>query len=177
MHFGRFPCPATGNPSVAGDAGRGLEGHSRLWRDPYPYRDRRAHRARRALGLPQRGAALHDELSHALPGISRCARARPGEVELRGPATVPQCRLRHAREHAFARTRPEGPRLSPPSAMDPRRGHGAVPAPARRRSDAAAADLPVRRSRGRREEPAGLPRPRSARHQSGGRRRTGAIGA
>ena len=65
---------------------------------------------RAAIAAP--GAAVHDELPHALSRISRASASRfPRRGRLRVCAALPQCRARHDGGDAVARTRAGAPRL------------------------------------------------------------------
>ncbi len=98
---------------------------------PSPHRHRGAARTGGAACLPQSRLELHDQLSHAFPGISAGAAADSGELDLCVPAPLPQCRTRHARrdEISGAGTRGQGFHQGPP--VDARRRCGDCTARAR----------------------------------------------
>ena len=142
----------------------------------HSHRHRRADRAAGAALLPQAWNAVHHQLPHPLSRIHLRALAGPGVLGLGGAALVSQRRPGGDGGDAGAGQRIARARLSQRGAVAARRRHQAVSS-ARCRSRPAAADLSLCRPRRGGEESRSVSRSRSARHQGGRRRRTGARGA
>ena len=120
--------------------------------------------------------AVHDRVSHAVPGVRSCALPAAAGDQLPVDALVPRPGRGTDGRDAGHRAAARRPRLRQSRSLVARRRHGALSPRTARATGRAAADLRVRRARGGRKEPRGLPVARPARHQVGRRGRTGARG-
>src|SRR5690349_21030805 len=78
------------------------------------------------LSMAMPGQGLHDELPHALSGISRGAGACAGILVLRISPSLPSRRQGRDGQYAIPGARTDRARFPKHPALDARRGHGAV---------------------------------------------------
>ena len=134
-------------------------------------------KVRWAGGAPLRVAQrfpVHDGLSHALSRVRTRAPPAAAVLELRVAAALPRTIEGRDGADAGGGRRSGGQWFHQREALVARRGHGHLPSAAEQAARQHAADLPVRRPRGGREERRSVPRARPARIEVGGGHGAGA---